>query len=59
MTTWRTSSYSYGNGGNCVEVAECAREVLVRDTQHRHLGHLTLPATERQAFLHALRRDEL
>jgi hypothetical protein len=35
--TWRKSSYSGGNGGNCVEVGgqpEAAR-VLVRDTKDR------------------------
>ncbi len=32
--TWRTSSYSGGNGGQCVEVATSAR-VLVRDTKDR------------------------
>ena len=30
--TWRKSSYSGGNGGSCVEVAN-TDEVLVRDTQ--------------------------
>ena len=31
---WRKSSYS-GNGGQCVEVGEDTRRVLVRDTQDR------------------------
>lgn len=31
---WRTSSYSGGNGGQCVEVAASGR-VLVRDTKDR------------------------
>ncbi|QVQ54522.1 DUF397 domain-containing protein [Spiractinospora alimapuensis] len=56
---WHKSSYSPNSGSDCVEVAETPHTVLVRDTQHRHLGHLTLPATEWQAFLHAIRRDEL
>jgi len=30
---WRTSSYSGNNGGNCVEVADHAGRVLVRDTK--------------------------
>ena len=33
-TLWRKSSYS-GNGGNCVEVADDKRRVLVRDTSNR------------------------
>jgi Domain of unknown function (DUF397) len=32
--TWRTSSYSGGNGGQCVEVATPGR-VIVRDTKDR------------------------
>lgn len=32
--TWRTSSYSGSNGGQCVEVATSGR-VLVRDTKDR------------------------
>lgn len=32
---WRKSSYSGANGGNCVEVADDARVVLVRDTTDR------------------------
>ena len=31
---WRKSSFS-GNGGNCVEVGEARRDVLVRDTTDR------------------------
>ena len=31
---WRKSSYS-GNGGNCVEVGDAARVILVRDTKDR------------------------
>jgi Domain of unknown function (DUF397) len=35
--TWRKSSYSGGNGGNCVEVGAPADtdRVLVRDTKDR------------------------
>lgn len=32
---WRKSSYSGNGGGNCVEVADDSRRVLVRDTQDR------------------------
>jgi Domain of unknown function (DUF397) len=32
---WRTASYSSNGGGNCVEVADHADRVLVRDTQDR------------------------
>jgi hypothetical protein len=33
--TWRKSTYSGGNGGNCVEVGSSAGLVLVRDTKDR------------------------
>jgi hypothetical protein len=33
--SWRKSSYSGGSGGNCVEVGEAQRDVLVRDSQDR------------------------
>lgn len=32
---WRTASYSSNGGGECVEVADHADRVLVRDTQAR------------------------
>ncbi len=32
---WRKSSYSGNGGGNCVEVGDDTRRVLVRDTQDR------------------------
>jgi len=32
---WRKSSYSGGQGGNCIEVADHDSRVIVRDTKHR------------------------
>jgi len=32
---WRKASYSSNGGGNCVEVADGTRRVLVRDTRDR------------------------
>jgi hypothetical protein len=32
---WRKSTYSGGNGGNCVEVGTQSERVLVRDTTDR------------------------
>jgi Domain of unknown function (DUF397) len=36
-TTWRASSYSGANGGQCIEVAgnRIGKPVLVRDTKNR------------------------
>ncbi|HEY6315009.1 MAG TPA: DUF397 domain-containing protein [Streptosporangiaceae bacterium] len=35
---WRKSSYSGGQGGNCVEVADHGNRVLVRDTKQDRNG---------------------
>lgn len=58
MTTfrWHTSSYSANTGPQCVEVSEGLR-TAVRDSRHRHLGHLDFPAAEWARFLHALKDD--
>lgn len=54
---WRKSSYS-GNGPTCVEVADTAHQVYVRDTQNRPLGHLTFPASDWNALLSSLRGED-
>jgi hypothetical protein len=41
LTTWRKSSYSGGNGGDCVEVGGTERAVVVRDTKDRGGAALT------------------
>ena len=51
---WHTSSYSNAQGGQCVEVSE-GNTTHVRDTQNRELGHLSVPAREWGALLHAMR----
>jgi hypothetical protein len=53
--TWRKSSFSGGNGGQCVEVADAARVVLVRDTTDRDGGTLIIPAGAWQAFTDGLK----
>jgi Domain of unknown function (DUF397) len=35
---WRKSSYSGGNGGNCVEVGSGPDAVMVRDTKQTDSG---------------------
>ena len=51
---WHKSSYSNNTGGNCVEVAE-GMHTLVRDTQHRDLGHLAFSSAEWSAFLTSIK----
>lgn len=51
---WRKSSYSSGDGGQCVEVAS-AEGVAVRDTTNQDGGTLTFSAEAWQRFTDALR----
>jgi hypothetical protein len=57
--SWRKSSYSGGNGGACVEVAERDGLILVRDTKDRGRGPVQryAPAAWR-AFVARLRGGE-
>lgn len=57
--TWTKSSYSGPQEPNCIECRTARDHVLIRDTQHRHLGHLEVPAAEWGALLGAVRRGEL
>jgi hypothetical protein len=49
--TWRRSSRSSGNGGNCVEVAALPDQVLVRDSKDPHGPTLTVPPADWRSFL--------
>jgi hypothetical protein len=49
-SNWRKSSYSGGEGGNCVEIAATG-EVLIRDTQNRQGPVLTVPARAWRDFV--------
>jgi hypothetical protein len=52
--TFRKSSYSGANGGNCVETASGDEAVLVRDTTDRAGTVLSVPHSAWQAFLGTL-----
>ena len=52
MGGWRKSTYSGSNGGDCVEVADTAPVVLVRDTKNR--DGVTLAVTAGFGVLAAL-----
>ncbi|MEY9214043.1 DUF397 domain-containing protein [Thermobifida halotolerans] len=56
---WHKSSYSNDTGGACVEVAETPDNVLVRDTQHRELGHLRFTPEAWAAFLTDIKSGHL
>jgi hypothetical protein len=55
MDGWRKSTYSDGNGGQCVETASGDGVVLVRDTANREGGTLTFSAEAWRAFTSALK----
>jgi hypothetical protein len=49
--TWFKSSYSSGEGGECLEVAVTPHTVHLRDSKHPTGPHLTLSPTAWSAFL--------
>jgi hypothetical protein len=51
---WRTSSYT-GGQGNCVEVAQAAPAVMVRDTKDRGGAMIAIPVTAWRGFTDALK----
>ena len=51
---WRVATYTGGNG-NCVEVADTTRVVLVRDTKDQGGAVLSIPAEAWQAFTDGLK----
>jgi hypothetical protein len=54
--TWRTSSYSGGNGGQCAEVATSGR-VLIRDTKDRAGAVLTFGPNAWREFAARVKND--
>lgn len=57
--TWRKSVRSGTQQGNCVEVADLASGIGVRDSKNPGLGHLTLPADVFADLIDRAKRDEL
>lgn len=55
VTDWHTASYS-ANGSHCVEAREKADGAEVRDSMHRHEGHLEFPTAEWATLLGGIRR---
>ena len=56
--SWRTSSYSGSNGGECVEVAAHPEEsVLVRDTRNRNGGTLRFSSTAWRRYVDRVKED--
>ncbi|MET8171206.1 DUF397 domain-containing protein [Streptomyces sp. NPDC057067] len=51
ILAWRKSSYSSGEGGECVEVATCSSAVHVRDSKNITRPGLSLAPTAWTVFL--------
>jgi len=54
MGEWRKSSYSGGDGGQCVETASEVGTVMVRDTADRDGGTLVFGAGAWERFTDSL-----
>jgi hypothetical protein len=54
---WRKSTYSSGNGGECVEVADHGRSVLVRDIKDRSGPVLQFTAGAWRRFADRVKRS--
>jgi hypothetical protein len=52
---WRKSSYSSSAGGNCVEIADLAQHVAVRDSKDPDGPYLTVIRGAWQAFSRDIR----
>lgn len=55
MGVWRKSTYSDGNGGDCVELASDSGVIMVRDTTNRTGVTLSVPAAAWRRFTDALK----
>ena len=55
---WRKSTYSGGQGGQCVEVATPPGHVAVRDTTNRDGGTLAFSAQAWKAFAASIKNGE-
>jgi hypothetical protein len=55
--SWRKSSYSGNNGGDCVEAGSVPGTVLVRDTKDRHGPALSLSAGTWRAFASRIKNN--
>jgi hypothetical protein len=53
---WRVATYTGGNG-NCVEVADAATAVMVRDTKDRDGKTLSIPADAWRTFTGTIKRQ--
>ena len=55
--TWRKSSYSGSNGGNCIEITTTPGTVAVRDSNDPHGPELTFGRQNWQRFADQVKAD--
>ena len=55
---WRKSSFSGPNGGNCVEMAETADGVLVRNSRNPNSGSVAFTRSELAAWIAGCKAGE-
>ncbi len=56
--TWHKSSYSNGQGGDCLEVAGIPGAVPVRDSKRRNGPAIMIPPAAWTAFIEDVKRAE-
>ncbi|WP_156726644.1 DUF397 domain-containing protein [Streptomyces apocyni] len=56
-TKWRKSSYSNGMGGECLEIAEAAPHLAVRDSKVPHGPQLAFSASAWAGFVDAVQAE--
>ncbi|MFI0422849.1 DUF397 domain-containing protein [Spongiactinospora sp. 9N601] len=56
---WVKSTRSTAHGSNCVEVARVGAIFAVRDSKRPDEAHLLFSRDEWQAFIHAVKNDQL
>jgi hypothetical protein len=54
-STWRKSTYSDANGGQCVETGSDSGVIVVRDTTNRDGATLSIPADAWRTFTRTLK----
>lgn len=56
--TWRKSSFSGANGGDCVEIADLGATVLVRNSKRPDAGAITFGRSQLAAFIEGCKAGE-
>ncbi len=56
--TWRKSSYSGANGGDCVEIADTGTALLVRNSKRVSAGTVRFTHSEMAAFIAGCKAGE-